>query len=508
MGLKLKQILLKCDFIGCIPDFRILNETRYKSIFSSILSILIIIFSIIFVCYSFVEYISQNPKVEYYKNNDYSTNKTFIISDSLFMFHYSFLCRSNIFIQPTVSIVWKTEQINEEPLPFGPCKLGKNINIKHKETIEKLENVEQWDLENYNCINYNNSNFTIYSHPSLASRLENSLKIRISSECENFHLYTSIITENDFIDHTKKDNPIIPYYQKNDLVLIDEIKSLVYNYQYIKYESDNGYFFNDKTIFNGIGYYGSNLFDRTDISDYILSIEYKMNSFNYDLYRRTFIKFQSFLADVMSLINLIIAVCKVITEFLLYKKMHKDIIKYIITNNDIKDNNGGKQIIQKKLKLKKIFDINENKVQKFDKKIEQNQILEEKLNSKVTLNIQNKDCILEIENEDKNIIKVMKNLNFINIIKSFFCFEDKKLKLINFCNNIVNKDICVERILKRLYLLENEYNSMKEGDKIKSFNDNNISKIKKIIKRISNESSKQIKNNYGNLFHENKETKK
>ena len=188
--------------------------------------------------------------------------------------------------------------------------------------------------------------------------------------------------------------------------------------------------------------------------------------------------------------------------------MHKDIIKYIITNNDIKDNNGGKQIIQKKLKLKKIFDINENKVQKFDKKIEQNQILEEKLNSKVTLNIQNKDCILEIENEDKNIIKVMKNLNFINIIKSFFCFEDKKLKLINFCNNIVNKDICVERILKRLYLLENEYNSMKEGDKIKSFNDNNISKIKKIIKRISNESSKQIKNIYGNLFHENKETKK
>ena len=49
---------------------------------------------------------------------------------------------------------------------------------------------------------------------------------------------------------------------------------------------------------------------------------------------------------------------------------------------------------------------------------------------------------------------------------------------------------------------------MKERDKIKSFNDNNISKIKKIIKRISNESSKQIKNNYGNLFHENKETKK
>ena len=65
MGLKIKKILLNCDFIGFIPSFRILDETRYKSIFSSILSILIIIFSIIFVCYSFAEYVKQNPKVEY-----------------------------------------------------------------------------------------------------------------------------------------------------------------------------------------------------------------------------------------------------------------------------------------------------------------------------------------------------------------------------------------------------------------------------------------------------------
>ena len=33
MGLKIKKILLNCDFIGFIPSFRILDETRYKSIF-------------------------------------------------------------------------------------------------------------------------------------------------------------------------------------------------------------------------------------------------------------------------------------------------------------------------------------------------------------------------------------------------------------------------------------------------------------------------------------------
>jgi len=44
------------------------------------------------------------------------------------------------------------------------------------------------------------------------------------------------------------------------------------------------------------------------------------------------------------------------------------------------------------------------------------------------LEANNKDRALKLENEDKNMIKVMKNLKFINIIKSFFCFKDKKLK--------------------------------------------------------------------------------
>ena len=219
-----------------------------------------------------------------------------------------------------------------------------------------------------------------------------------------------------------------------------------------------------------------------------------MNSANYDLYRRTFIKFQSFLADVMSLINLLIVISKVVTEFLLYKKMHKDIIKYIITNNNIKENKIGKEIFQNKLKSKKIFDIYDCKGEKFEKKINQNQVVGEKVNSKISLEVHNKDCTLEMENEDKNIIKVMKILNITNIIKSFFCLKDRKLKLINLCNDIVNKDICIERILKRLYTLENQYNSLMEEDSSKSFINSDISKIKNIIKRINNEVNKQIKN--------------
>ena len=204
----------------------------------------------------------------------------------------------------------------------------------------------------------------------------------------------------------------------------------------------------------------------------------------------------------MSLINLIIVISKVIAELLLYKKMHKDIIKYIISNNDIKENKREKEIFQNKLKLKKVFDINNindtkiEKLENLENKISQNKIIEEKVNgvySKVSLDTLNKNDDLEFENDDKIIIKIMKRLNFINIIKSFFCNKDKKLKLINICNDVINKDICAERILRRLYILENEYNSLIEEDTSKPFIDNDISKIKKIIKGINKvEANNQI----------------
>ena len=245
MGFKLKRILWKFDFIGPIPEIRILNDSRYKSIFSSLISIILILFSIIFVSYSFEEFVHQNPKVEYYKNNDYSTNKTLKISDSLLMFRFSLTCVSNsslddnIYAYITFQDPEKFELTNFD---IESCELGKNINLKYKETIKKLEEIEEWNLDDYYCINFNDSNFTLFSHPSLASHYENSLQLIISSNCKDYYLKARLITENDIIAHSQKDNPFIPYYQKNDIALYNEEKHLVYNYQYIKYESNNGIF--------------------------------------------------------------------------------------------------------------------------------------------------------------------------------------------------------------------------------------------------------------------------
>ena len=41
-----------------------------------------------------------------------------------------------------------------------------------------------------------------------------------------------------------------------------------------------------------------------------------------------------------------------------------------------------------------------------------------------------------------------------NFIKSIFCYKDKKSKLINICKELVDEDICIDKILKRFYELE------------------------------------------------------
>ena len=212
----MKSLLLKCDFIGFIPQFRILDEFRYKSVFSSLLSILIIFLAIIFVSISFIDFIHQKPNVEYYKNNDDKTNKTFLISDSLLMFNSYFVCLSNFSLEYEINIhlISLVPKLYEE-LKFEPCVLGKNINLKYKDLIQKFNSIEGSDISEYFCINYNNINFTLYSHPLQSYNIESELKIRIYSECEDYFLSFNLVTQNDLIAHNKKDNPIIPYYKRN-----------------------------------------------------------------------------------------------------------------------------------------------------------------------------------------------------------------------------------------------------------------------------------------------------
>ena len=59
---------------------------------------------------------------------------------------------------------------------------------------------------------------------------------------------------------------------------------------------------------------------------------------------------------------------------------------------------------------------------------------------------------------------ILKQINILNIIKSFFC-KSYKDKLIELCDDIIIKDMCVETILERFYNLRRIYNSILDNEK-------------------------------------------
>ena len=482
MSNKIKPLLFKFDFIGFIPQFRILEEARYKSLFSSFLSIAIIIFSIAFVFHSFVNYLNQNPQVQYYKNNDFSTNKTYTISNSLLMFQNNFRCYHNDIDNNNNNNLTITindpKYLFRKEITYEACELGKNLDIKYKDIVETFENVEMTKLSDYLCLNFSEE-FTLINNPYIPDELEKYLEFRIETDCENYILDFNLITQNDFIEHNNKNNPIIPYFQKHRIRSNSNPTNLLFYYNYIKYESDDGIIFSNKKNLEGIGISNSNIYDKNELFDYALSIEFRINGASYDYYQRSFIKFQAFLADVTSLINLLITICKTISEFLLYKKMNKDIIRYILTSNEVNNNN-----ISKEKQFHKIFDNNiDIEKNKSIKNEVENKIIESPKSATISNEKNDSDYSKNGKENDKVSI-VMKKLKLFNIIKSFFCCKNKKMKLICLCNEIINKDICIEKILKRLYLIENEFDVLRNEK---------FSEIEDIIDNINNDLSNRIK---------------
>ena len=259
-----------------------------------------------------------------------------------------------------------------------------------------------------------------------------------------------------------------------------------YGFQYIKYESDTGIFFKNSKNINAIGFSGfsySNNYNFQNLG-FLAIINFEVNKSNYDYYKRTYKKFQSFVADVTSVINLIMTIFKILTYILLNKKMSKDIIRKIMMLDTCKEFKGKISLSKKSGLNKKLKNIDK------DKTITE---FEEKQNSKEVIKESNNIKLKDKKLKEKNI-KILKNLNFFDVIKSFFCFKDIRTKVIDLCNRIIKEDICIDRILGRLYNLEKIYNLIEneENDKCKLNRKEEFKKINDYLIKINYEIKKRI----------------
>ena len=301
-------------------------------------------------------------------------------------------------------------------------------------------------------------------------------------------LQTLIVSENSFIDHNNKNDPINKNYlyqfttNYNSL----EFSKINFNFQYVKYESDDGLFFKNNKLFNGISF--SDITDYRNIdegynlkenflknnSSTIGVIKFTINKSYYDYYKRSYPRFQSLLADVMSVVSLLFEIGRQISYFLIIKNMNIDIIGNLI-DEDCKN-----LLSQRRYKIDNLFKTINNK-NNFSSS-ERNEIKLETINKKSNIDFiedNNKVKINQIQvnnkiikksqiiqnNQAKDFNRVINQINYFHILKSYFCFKDGKTETLNMCLNIINEDISIETIIKRFYNLEKGYNYLTKEEK-------------------------------------------
>ena len=183
------------------------------------------------------------------------------------------------------------------------------------------------------------------------------------------------------------------------------------------------------------------------------SIKLEFNKSNYDYYRRTYKRVQALIAEMVSVVGLLFDIGGLILEFLNNKKMSVDVIYKLIKVN------------------------NQNRLNKMYNNLETDRVKlnPEKINNSFRLTEKNNMHMKTSEGKDeeheKKNERILRKINVFNIIKSFFS-NDNKDRLISLCHNIIIKDMCVETILEKFYVLLRIYNSILDVEK------NNLGLIK------------------------------
>ena len=509
MSNKVLDFIYNFDVIGPSPKLFIFKKERYQNIFSLVISITIILASLAFILYSFINYIKKDrPNVVYSKSNDVNEPREIHLKDMLIMFQitdrsFKKLNDSYAHLESIYTEIYDNSKIDYSVLNVKKCNPGENMNIKYEKLLhekfnELSEEIQQdKSIEDFYCINSEDPNKSIFHYPNVGfSYIDLNIILHNQTEYIPENITVMIVYENNLINHDNKKSPISGgiAYQFLQFFSSDEYYTSNINFQYLKYETDDGLFLDSLSYLKGMSFLDMNYYKnnqrnydlQNDFIQYnssqIGTISISLNKSNYDLYRRTYKKIQTLLAEIMSIVSLLFEIGGQIVAFINEKKMNIDIMSQLFKNLE-----------EGKTKYKANYK-------------ETVKITSERLNNSFKLSEKNSICIEPSDNNNEEIesenSKILDKINIFHIIKSFICNRNRD-KLINLCNELIIKDMCVETILERFYSLGTIYNSYIKEEvkkdnlsfyKAKRFKDIN-SIINEIVNQIKKPKSK-IDDNY------------
>ena len=170
---KFCNILYNFDLIGPSPQLYIFNNKRYKTFFSFIISLIIILFSFFFIIFSLVQYFKfESPIISYTKVNDKSTRREFLLKDTFLMFQLidstsiNHIDESIAYFESTYQNIYDDGKVENGTLIIEKCELGRNIDLKFKDFIIGKSNFGI-PVENFYCFSPNNGNLSLFYYPDI-----------------------------------------------------------------------------------------------------------------------------------------------------------------------------------------------------------------------------------------------------------------------------------------------------------------------------------------------------
>ena len=342
----------KFDLLSIEPRLYVQGQSRFQNLFGFVVTL--INFSIVLgfgLCF-FISFLKGKEINLVYTKRTQSFEPKLDLTNKIFF--YQVANYDGALVDPrlilTIPTLWyiNNEKSEVEILEESNCSMEKNLEEDHK-------NLLNFDISNYKCISRKNKadiNLSITKSPFSSTYLNLYItmcknttsngnhcypKEVIEERLKNLNLYLNFYLESTSIDHYNQKNPIsVSFYADQVSISPDFIYAYFYDWRTLYYQSDEGAIFSsikeivsfsiDSTIKrNEIYPKGAEFWAENSLSIF----QFGIDAGYADQYKRTFPKFQNFLANFCGICNFLVKLSEGVAYIASNKMMYSFVVSKI-----------------------------------------------------------------------------------------------------------------------------------------------------------------------------------
>ena len=479
------------NFLSTTPSLYVFGQTKFHTLYSLFLSILIFILCFAFSVYSLYECF-RRKEIHLFTYNEPGNAQEFNLSDSFFMLSLAGKFDKNQAYGLAYYNRMVGDEISSSPIYFEFCDKNQIIAQKYSHLFY------QKNLSRYYCIKPY-QNVIIKNDPSTQTRFTMTFVVKLCDEddgtvCDtkekmaqvinSLSISMSYIIETNTVEHNSNKNPfgiILNEVNINpDVNYFSQEKSY---WNVINYDTDNGYVFENRKKYNGIivnrEFSSYNAMLRSDIVNSkipLVEVELAMAPNGNLKIVRTYRKIQSYLGDIVGVIFLFEFIGKMLinifTGSMYYSKLTQNIFednqiykggqlnkriyqeddnRQIKITNNTSTNNGEPSAIQF-VKIEKGNGLIPMTLMKDTPKLQKNNVLNARMKTSGGL-----------QNEIKKPSFYTRLTIGDYFSSNFFCLKSRNTELIELSEHFVKSYLTCDGLIKDSINLEKIVNILEDG---------------------------------------------